>query len=145
MLGTGGLKIFQLNVCSLYSRLDEIRHYLSDSSIDIIGFSESSLSPSISDNEVHIDGFSLYRCDRIERLRGGVAVYVRSNLSVTRRLDIESEKIESVWLEIHQENCKSILLGFVYRPPSSLVSWARVHQRVVKVTSVVFAGGLGRI
>ena len=23
--------------------------------------------------------------------------------------------------------------------------WARVHQRVVKVTSVVFAGGLGRI
>ena len=118
-----GLKVFILNVCTFYRRLDEIRNHIVSSNVDIIGFSESGLNNNISDSEVETDGYKVHRCDRKERTGGGLTVYVRDSLSVTRCHLVEDDKIESVWLELSNVNSKPTFIGFIYRPPDSLSCW----------------------
>ena len=118
-----GLKVFHLNACTLYRRLDEIRNHIVSSNVDIIGFSESRLNNNISDSEVNIDGYNVHRCDRKERTGGGLTVYVRDSLSVTKCHLVDDDKIESVWLELSNVNSKPTFIGFIYRPPDSLSCW----------------------
>ena len=118
-----GLKVFILNVCTFYRRLDEIRNHIVSSNVDIIGFSESRLNNNISDSEVETDGYKVNRCDRKERTGGGLTVYVRDILSVTRCHLVEDDKIESVWLELSNVNSKPTFIGFIYRLPDSLSCW----------------------
>ena len=39
------------------------------------------------------------------------------------RHDLECERIECVWLEIFPTNCKSFLIGNIYRHPNETVNW----------------------
>ena len=54
----------------------------------------------------------------------GLVVYIHSSVSkiVRRRPDLESEAVESVWLEI-QTRKSSILVGYIYRNPASTFDW----------------------
>ena len=54
----------------------------------------------ISDDEIGIQGYTIYRLDRQAQSKGGVGVYVRDFVSVLRRFDLESNSIEGIWLEI---------------------------------------------
>ena len=54
---------------------------------------------------------------------GGLIVYVKDDINCKRRLDLESERIECVWLEIFQTNCKSFLIGNIYRHPNETINW----------------------
>ena len=64
-------------------------------------------------------GFKIFRNDRVNRIGGGIAVYLRDSLSVIRRFDLESYfPGECNLLEIMLPKTKSILLGTFYRPPS---------------------------
>ena len=75
---------------------------------------------------------------RYQQLRGGVTVYVRENLNVTQT-ELECNEIESVWLELHQNKTKSFLIGYIYRPPSSLVSWYNIFEKNLKCASKINA------
>ena len=59
----------------------------SKSGIHIIAITETCLDKKIEDAEVDIPGYKIYRKDR--DADGGVAVYVRNDLSVIRREDLE--------------------------------------------------------
>ena len=59
-----------LNIVSLPKKIDEIRHSMSDKSIDIIAFNETRLDSSFTDNLIHLDGYDIIRKDRS---RNGVA------------------------------------------------------------------------
>ena len=49
----------------------------------------------------------------------GVLVYVKKGINVKRRVDLETNAISCIWLEIIQENDESFLIGNLYRPPDS--------------------------
>ena len=51
-----------------------------DNSIGII-ISETWLDDSISDAEIQMSNFEIFRSDRLGRQRGGVALYLRKNLN----------------------------------------------------------------
>ena len=38
-------------------------------------------------------------------------------------MDIEDDNIECIWVEIKPTNCKSFLLGSIYRHPQSTSLW----------------------
>ena len=59
------------------------------------------------------------RKDRSVGSGGGVAIYVRNNISCIRRLDLEQENCECLWVEIPSVH-RLILLGAYYRPPGQL-------------------------
>ena len=108
--------MFLVNVCTLYRQLDEIGNHTDSSKVDITGFSDS-------DSEEKIDGYNVHRCDRKERTGGGLAVYVRDSLCVTRCHLVDDDKIESVWVELSKVNSKLSFIGFIHRTPDSLSCW----------------------
>lgn len=60
----------------------------------------------------------MFRKDR-DGKGGGVLVFVRSDLSVVRRCDLEDTAMEGLWLEILLPKSRGFLLGTFYRPPNS--------------------------
>ena len=86
--------------------------------IDFFSITETHLSSHISDDEIGIQGYTIYRLDRQAQSKGGgVGVYVRDCVSVSRRFDLESNSIEGIWLGILIAKSKIILFGSLYRPP----------------------------
>ncbi len=129
---TGALRISHLNVRSLTSevslgllpsdqkfiKLDEIyKQQILDCKSDVISISETWLDDSIPDSEISLNSFTLFRRDR-NRRGGGVLIYVRECLPVRRRVDIESNHSEAIWVEI-QSNATKVIIGAYYRPPGA--------------------------
>ena len=88
------------------------------SNFDVICITESWLHDAISDDEIKMEEYTVFRRDRVGDSHGGVCVYVKNNLHVRRRNDMEIQNIECVWLEITTHN-KKVLIGTFYRPPNS--------------------------
>ena len=84
----------------------------------MLAINESKLEGTISDTEVYIPGYIIIRKDR-SRSGGGVALYIRENLSYTNRIDLVPENLEMVCLEINLPRSRSFLVSTWYRPPSA--------------------------
>ncbi len=115
-----GIKLVHQNICSLLRRLDELRLMCNvlKSSIHMITLSETWLTSEIPDIEIEIDGYRVFRKDRDSR-GGGVLAYVRNDLFVVRRADLETPSVEGMWLEISLPKARGFLVGIFYRPPDS--------------------------
>ena len=72
------------------------------------------------DSPYAVNGFSIFRRERLLKDGGGIMAFVSNDLMVKRRTDLESHDVEAIWLEVYPFKSKSsIILGSVYRPPSS--------------------------
>ena len=79
-----GFKMAFLNIVTLPTKIDEIRHSMCDKNIDLIAFNETRLDLNISDGLIHIDGYEVVRKDR-SRNGGGVCIYLRSSINYKTR------------------------------------------------------------
>ena len=104
-----------MNINRLLSKIDELREIARKTRATVIGITESKLDGSVLDGEINIDGYKLVRSDR-NRHEGGVACYIRSDISFNVRGDFSSE-IENIFLDILLPKTKPILIGILYRPP----------------------------
>ena len=83
----------------------------------VLGISETWLNDTISDGEVSISSFSIYRKDHKGRRGGGILVYVHNSCRCRRRNDLENDDVEAILLELNLRS--HTILCNVYRPPSS--------------------------
>ena len=104
-----------MNINSLLSKIDELREIARKTRATVIGITESKLDGSVLDGEINIDGYELVRSDR-NRHGGGVARYIRNDISFSVRGDFSSE-IENIFFDILLPKTKPILIGIIYRPP----------------------------
>ncbi|XP_053406441.1 uncharacterized protein LOC123527061 [Mercenaria mercenaria] len=112
-----GLSIMHLNVQSIIPKIDLLQ--TESQPYEILVFTETWLSHTTSNEHILIQNFDPpFRNDRVGRLGGGVAIYVRSGLYATRRLDLEILGLETLWIELTLRN-KKLLVGGFYRPPDS--------------------------
>ena len=100
-----GLKISFLNIVSLRKHRHELEIVLNDHDIDIIGLNETRLDETISDSEVSISGYNIFRNDH-DVNRGGVAIYVKASLPEPT-VKVKSENLELISLEIAPQNIKN--------------------------------------
>ena len=118
-----GLKIFHQNVRGLhcFGKIEQLRLLMDETrkEIQIFGVTETHLNGDIADEEVSIPGYRLERKDRAKGSGGGVAIYMRDDLQVHRRYDLEVNGIECLWIEIMIKKSKPILLSIIYRPPDT--------------------------
>jgi len=106
-----------LNIQSLLPKIDLLS--VEAQPYDVLVFTETWLNQSITDAELRIPNFKLpFRCDRKDRIGGGVAIYVRESIPATTRTDFHINNLEALWVEIHI-NHRKILIGDIYRPPDS--------------------------
>ena len=128
-----GLKFCHLNARSIVNKIDLFRLHFSSSDIDVITVSESWLTPDISTSIVNMNGYNLFRADRLNNLHtgagykkgGGLLIFVKNDLDFTLEYESEScitnSDLEMQKLELVSEVQSNILLLNVYRPPSGNV------------------------
>jgi len=106
----------------LCNKLDELSAIFDNNFVDVGCISETWLKTSIDDNAVVISNYVCYRNDRADgRQGGGVAVYVRSNLSCTHLQHYSVVGLETLWIMCRYprmpRSLTHILIGVIYHPP----------------------------
>ncbi len=107
------------------SKLDRVKDLLlSGGVIDVLGLSETHLSPSVLSNDLQIPGYSLLGNDRItDTYGGGTAFYCRSGLRP--KLEESTKQAvgctgEQLWISVNLRRQKGRFhIGCFYRPPTS--------------------------
>ena len=105
-----GLHFIHVNINSLLPKIDELRSIAQKSNAAVIGITESKLDESVLNSELHIDNYTLIRCDR-NRHSSGVACYARDDISYNQNI-IFNNGVESIFIDIHLP--KPNLLQLVY-------------------------------
>ena len=83
------------------------------SPLEILAIKESKLDDSFIDGEISIPGYTIVRKAR-KRYEGGVALYVRENLSYTIREDLVPARLDMIWVEINLPYNRSFLVSTWY-------------------------------
>ena len=66
---------------------------------------------------------SIERKDREDRQGGGVMVYISNCIQYKRRLDLEKDNLEIIWLETVYKCTRNVIVAMLYRPPNVRVDW----------------------
>ena len=119
------LSIFSININGLHNKQDDLQALLERLKLkfDIIAISETHLNIT-SEKYTNLDGYKSVFNSRKLRGWGGVAIFVRSNLTFIPRPDLNLfiEGIyESVFAEVLDKGNKYIV-GSIYRPPNPNVN-----------------------
>ena len=131
-----GMRIGHLNIQGLSSKIDQVKLMLTseNNSIHILGLSESKLKECHLESVFCIEGFQKpIRKDRLEDGGGGIIVYVKEGVIFKRRNDLESNNLECVWIEICPTNSRSFLVCFMYRHPSSTITWNECFENCLDI------------
>lgn len=121
---TTNCSILYVNIQGLYPKTSRNKSgYLKElaseynNNIAII-LTETHLNSDIIDNEVKIDGYNIYRKDRVGRSHGGVAIYIKENVNSKVRTEFSNGVCEylNVDLDIGGTN---IEISALYRPPDT--------------------------
>ena len=91
---------------------DELSLMFNENQINIIGLNETRLNQTVKDQEIHIDGYQIFRNDR-NLISGGVAFYVTDV-----KVKLKSDELGLLCLEITPCNAKGMFLLSWYRPPT---------------------------
>ena len=120
--GPAGLRLCHWNVQRLTdSKLEELRIFVTNThkELDILVITETFCTSRIPDSFYSIPDFQLHRKDRLGKSGGRILAWVRSSLHVKRRDDLETNDLETLWLEVCPYKSKRpLFVAGVYRPPS---------------------------
>ena len=79
-----GITLFHWNCRSMWNKFEEIVYMVTHSDSEYCFFSETWLSPVITDDMISIPGYNLYRIDRDSRSKkargGGLIAYIKDDL-----------------------------------------------------------------
>lgn len=126
LINVKGLVIAHLNIRSLLSKIDYLRHVLFNKPINILCLSETWLKPEMPDSLIKIAGYTFIRLDRgvktEERIKtgGGIGIYVEQSINFVPALDTWSSTPDIETLSIHlvPHNCRRFFITMCYRPPT---------------------------
>ncbi|CAH1984398.1 unnamed protein product [Acanthoscelides obtectus] len=113
------LKFMSFNVRSIQSGFLTLKEYVVDCAVDVLGLSETWLTPDIDSSSVFINDFNVVRADRNSR-GGGVAFYVRNGIAFKILHSNITAVLEELWISV-KVNQRKYCLAIVYRPPSANV------------------------
>ena len=99
-------------------KIDHLRIIAPLGNVDIISVNENIfLDSTITNGEVHICGYELYRKDRGTRNGGGVALYIRSNLPHETCENVSTlTDAEVCWVKVKPKCQNAVLVESMYRP-----------------------------
>jgi len=122
-----GLSILNLNIQSLRPKIDILEIEAHSLTMFL-----SSLNMAFISNECQrIPNLSTpFRCDRIGRVGGGFAVYVRNGLACRERTDVSIIGLEALWFELIKDNRKLLVGGFNRPPDSNNNYWSLFEQSI---------------
>ena len=116
-MSKAGYRCVCLNARSIVNKKNELNIMVGDIDPHIIGITESLDNTDITDAELGLIGYVMFRRDRIGRRGGGVILYVKESIQAYEiTLEREADYDEAVWCKIVSGNSK-LTIGLVYRNP----------------------------
>ncbi|MES9880231.1 MAG: reverse transcriptase domain-containing protein [Sedimenticola sp.] len=111
---------YYTNAQSILNKVSEFSATIDSLKPYIIGITESWLKPDINDAEVKLNGYEMFRCDREATNGGGSLLYINNKFSSSPCEGMNSVGFEdSIWRTVNVNSKVNILVGVVYRSPSS--------------------------
>ena len=107
-----GLKMAHLNINGLSFKIDYVKFLLHQTKINVFSICETKINDTITDLDLKIDGYVLYRHDR-NRNGGGVLFYINENLDSHPLKHLQCENIESLWVKLCLKKSKPLYLCVV--------------------------------
>ena len=120
--------IAHLNVCSMAShkKFYLVEQMIVHDNYDPFDISESWLDPSMTNNDLQIPGYVIFRQDRgPHKSGGGIIVYIRNSFqasSIDKLSTTTDANSQQLWLKVWCRKSKSFLLCAAYRPDSEAMS-----------------------
>ena len=112
-----GLIILHQNIKDLLANKSNICQILGGfKNIYILSVSETHLPPRKQSRGPN-EGYTFIAKSRDSGQGGGVGVYISSSIPFQRRMDLEQEDVECIWIETLFPKTKCFLVGIIYRPP----------------------------
>ena len=116
-----GLTLLHINMRSVCKNFDKMLRFIDNINLGrvILGVTETWFTSEADRSLFSISGFNLVNNNRQSRRGGGVALYIPSQLEyqIHHDLDIMSDHIETIFVEIDNPGQKNHFIGVVYRPP----------------------------
>ena len=114
-----GMNVIHLNIRNLRPKIDLLKAWLTYNKPHVITLSETWLNNNISDNEVKLDNYVLFRKDRGSR-GGGLMTYVSSNLTAELvSPTVNPLHFECLFVKITLHENKRLIIGNIYKPPNA--------------------------
>ena len=127
--GYHDIRLCLTNIRGLRSNFSHLNTTLKDN-YDIICINETFLDPSCPNSKLSVPGFQeIIRNDR-QGFGGGVGVYVRNCIACKRRVDLETNALEIIALEVRSHNNKFILIN-VYNPNNRTLDFYNEMQSCI--------------
>ena len=130
------------------NKLDELRVLVSVDNPDILLVSESWCNSLVCDKELEIEGYIMFRCDRVSNARGGgVLCYAKNHLrpmAFTPSVEIP----EMVWCTIADSRGKKLYVGVIYNSRNRNIVDAGNNEKIIDLLhalngkNIVFMGDL---
>ena len=118
------LSLFQVNACSLSKYFNELQHLLksTNKNFDVIAITETRIRKDISiTSNLSLNNYSL-ELTPTESSAGGTLLYFANHLSYKPRNDLnifKKSELESTLLEVINPQKSNIIIGSIYRHPST--------------------------
>ena len=120
--------MLHVNIASLNAHIDDLRTVLSrlKPEIDIIGISVHKIKAnSKPSNNIDIGGYDEFKFEPTGSTHGGAGFYIKSGLVYKERPDLNlnsTSNFEAMFVEIILKDRKNLIVGCIYRHPSSDIS-----------------------
>ena len=127
-----GLHIAHLNVRSMFGghKFDMLKQQIKLSGVSVFTLSETWLNNTIPNNLLEIEEYTLVRADRawgetnggkMYKRGGGLACYIKKDIKFSEsklaHLNVSSQELEMLWINLSLDNVRPIVIVTIYRPP----------------------------
>ena len=111
--------VYYTNCRSLnQEKLADLRQYTVRYDPDVICLTETWFTQEREDNS-QIPGYNLFCSNRVKRIGGGAAIYIRSSINAKVIERCDSSTVSAVWLLVRHPEMPKTILSCIYHPPSS--------------------------
>ena len=129
------IKCVCLNARSIINKKDELNIMVDDIKPHIIGITETWANNYITYAELGLEGYAMFRKDRMGRRRGGVLLYIKDNIPAYEvQLQEEADCNEAIWCKLVTGHT-TVTIGVVYRCPNiTKQNNEKIHNAISEVS-----------
>ena len=116
------------NTMSLAPKIDEVRHSVLQTDVDLACFTETWLTDFVHDKVIQIPGYNVVRRDRLIGQHGGVCLYVNESIPFEILSQYHNDQFEVLWVKARVlTNCRGAYLAL------SLVQFTIHPQQMIEI------------
>ena len=129
------IKCVCLNARSIINKKDELNIMVDDIKPHIIGITESWAKNDITDAELGLEGYAMFRKDRMGRRGGGVLLYIKDTIpAYAVQLQEEAYCNDAIWYKLVAGHT-TVTIGVVYRCPNiTKQNNEKIHNAISEVS-----------